>query len=124
MTGKNNGTGRRARQKLSERYPGFPHTDLPISEVDEVDAKVIAFARNLQGAINEFQVKGWATSLRDFARRVGVNHATLLGVLQGSTYPDAETIALLEVGTQRPLWERTAKLRSDRRPRAFRPEAS
>lgn len=122
MTSDNHQTGRRSRQGLRERYPDFPYTDLSSADMDEVDAKVIAFARNVQDALDEFQANGWATSLRDFARKVGLNHATLIGILQGRTYPDAETIALLEVGTQRPLWERTAKLRSDRRPHAFRPK--
>lgn len=123
MTNEKNNSGRRARRRLNERYPDFPHTNLASAEVNDVDAKSITFARNLLDVISEFQTKGWATSLRDFARRVGVNHATLIGILQGRTYPDAETIALLEVGTRRPMWERTARLRSDRRPPAFRPES-
>lgn len=121
-SGKSN-TGRRTRRRPNERHPDFPHTDLTSVDVDDVDAKVIIFARNLLDVIREFQANGWTTSLRDFARRVGINHATLIGILQGKTHPDAETIALLEVATCRPLWERTAKLRSDRRPPAFRPDS-
>lgn len=119
MTSTKASTGRRARQRLNERYPDFPYTDLTAATVDDVDVKIIIFARNLLDVIKEFHTNGWTTSHRDFARRVGVNHATIIGILQGRTYPDAETIALLEVRTCRPLWGRTAKLRRDRRPPAF-----
>jgi hypothetical protein len=43
-------------------------------------------------------------SLRAVAATVNVNHSTLIGILAGSTWPDAETIAKLELGLDADIW--------------------
>ncbi|KQO97497.1 hypothetical protein ASF30_13780 [Leifsonia sp. Leaf264] len=43
-------------------------------------------------------------SIRSVAAASGLNHATLAAVLNGSTWPDAETVAKLELGLQADLW--------------------
>lgn len=43
-------------------------------------------------------------SLRDVARQCGLNHASLTKVVNGTAWPDARTIAVLESGLERRIW--------------------
>ncbi|MCU1445499.1 MAG: hypothetical protein JWP54_1157 [Cryobacterium sp.] len=55
------------------------------------------FAANLRLAIGE-------RSIRSAADACGMNHATLIGILDGRAWPDMETIAKLEGGLDAALW--------------------
>jgi hypothetical protein len=76
--------------ELVEDWPDGPATDA-IGEVAR------AFAGNLREAIGE-------TSIRAAAEACGMNHATLIGILDGRAWPDMETIAKLERGLDAALW--------------------
>ena len=55
------------------------------------------FAVNLRLAIG-------GQSIRATAEACGMNHATLIGILDGRAWPDMETIAKLERGLDTALW--------------------
>jgi transcriptional regulator with XRE-family HTH domain len=55
------------------------------------------FTLNLREAIGSKSVRGVADA-------AGINHATLLGILAGRTWPDLATIAKLERGLGVDLW--------------------
>ena len=55
------------------------------------------FTRNLRTAIG-------GASLRSAAASADINHATLMKILAGETWPDLETIAKLESGLKADLW--------------------
>ncbi|MEX1080160.1 MAG: helix-turn-helix transcriptional regulator [Homoserinimonas sp.] len=55
------------------------------------------FTLNLRDAIG-------TKSIRAAAEAAGVNHSTLLGIMEGRTWPDLETIAKIEHGLQADLW--------------------
>ena len=76
--------------ELVTDWPDGPASDL-IGEVARV------FAGNLRAAIGE-------RSIRSAAELCGMNHATLLGILEGRAWPDMETIAKLERGLDAGLW--------------------
>ena len=84
---------RPSRSQPRERAPGWP--DVPAVEpVAEVARR---FAENVREAIGD-------RSIRAAARAAGVDHATIIAVLQGRVWPDLETIAKLELGFGRDLW--------------------
>ena len=76
--------------ELVESWPDGPASDA-IGEVARV------FAVNLRRAIGE-------KSIRAVASACGMNHATLIGILEGRAWPDMETIAKLERGLDAALW--------------------
>jgi len=102
MSDKVVGRGRKKRTPLCEQYPGWP--DLRPNSVDPVARKCLYFVLNLRSAVEEFNETGRTQSLRDFARQAEVNHASLIAIIAGRTWPDGETIAKLEAMTDRPLW--------------------
>jgi lambda repressor-like predicted transcriptional regulator len=75
---------------LTDAWPGTPSAS-PIGEVARL------FVVNLRRAIGE-------RSIRAAAEECGLHHATLLGILEGRTWPDLETIAKLERGLTADLW--------------------
>jgi hypothetical protein len=77
-------------RELVPAWPDGPATD-PIGEVARL------FADNLRRAIGP-------RSIRSVADTCGMNHATLIGILDGRAWPDMETIAKLERGLAAPLW--------------------
>jgi hypothetical protein len=84
---------RTARLKPNELVAAWPDgpAENPIGEVARV------FAANLRRAIGE-------QSIRSAAEACGMNHATLIGILDGRAWPDMETIAKLERGLDAALW--------------------
>lgn len=81
----------RARPRdLAPAWPDGPSTS-PEGEVAR------RFAENLRRQIA-------ARPIRAVARDSGVNHSTLLGILDGQKWPDLETIAKIEEGTGADLW--------------------
>jgi len=73
-------------------------TDWPESPASDPVAEVARqFAVNLRSAIG-------ATSLRETGTSVGVDHSTILAILQGRSWPDLATIAKLEGGLGIDLW--------------------
>lgn len=64
---------------------------------DHVGEVARQFTLNLRKAIG-------GRSIRAAAEAAGVNHSTLLGILEGRTWPDLETIAKIELGLQADLW--------------------
>ena len=74
--------------ELVAPWPDGP-AENPIGEVAR------RFAMNLRRAIGE-------QSIRSAAEACGMNHATLIGILDGRAWPDMETIAKLERGLARP----------------------
>jgi len=76
--------------ELVAAWPDGPASDA-IGEVARV------FAGNLRRAIGE-------KSIRSAAEVCGMNHATLIGILEGRAWPDMETIAKLERGLDAALW--------------------
>ncbi|WP_213816115.1 helix-turn-helix transcriptional regulator [Glaciihabitans sp. dw_435] len=76
--------------------------DWPDREADDPSAEVARrLAINLRAAIGD-------RTLRAAAESCGVNHTTILAVLQGRSWPDLETIAKLERGLATDLWPRPA----------------
>ncbi len=71
-------------------WPDTPGAD-PIGEVARL------FAQNLRNALGD-------RSVRAAARDAGVDHTTILAVLDGRTWPDLATIAKLELGFGADLW--------------------
>lgn len=71
-------------------WPDSPADD-PIGEIAR------QFALNLREAIGE-------QSIRAAAARSGLNHSTLLAILEGRTWPDLETIAKIETGLDAAVW--------------------
>lgn len=84
---------RTARATPRELVPGWP--DAPADNVAGETAR--RFAHKLREAIG-------GKSVRSVADRAGLNHSTLLGILEGRTWPDLETITKLEHGTEQDLW--------------------
>lgn len=76
--------------ELVTAWPDGPARDA-IGEVARV------FAANLRQAIG-------TRSIRGAAEACGMNHATLIGILEGRAWPDMETIAKLERGLDAALW--------------------
>jgi hypothetical protein len=93
---------RNARLKPNELVPTWPDGPAadPIGEVARV------FADNLRRTIG-------GRSLRSVAELCGMNHATLIGILDGRAWPDMETIAKLERGLAVSLWpgQETGRIR-------------
>lgn len=77
-------------QELTDSWPDKPSPD-PVGEVARL------FVMNLRREIGK-------RSIRAAAEACGLNHATLLGILEGRTWPDLETIAKLERGLTADLW--------------------
>jgi transcriptional regulator with XRE-family HTH domain len=75
---------------LATRWPDLPGAD-PFGEVAR------RFAENLRLAIGD-------RSLRAVAEDAGLNHTTILAILDGRTWPDLQTLAKLERGTGVDLW--------------------
>jgi transcriptional regulator with XRE-family HTH domain len=65
--------------------------------VDPVGEVARQFALNVRAAIGD-------RSIRAAAQDVGVDHSTIVAVLQGRTWPDLATIAKLELGFGVDLW--------------------
>lgn len=105
-------TGRRRRVTPREQYPDFPATD----HVDEITAKAVAVARNLDRLITTYIERGYVTSVRDFAGKIGVHHTILGRVIAGERWIDSEVLARLEVGTGQPLWETQVPIDMDSPP--------
>ena len=74
---------------LTDSWPDSPSAS-PAGEVAR------QFALNLQAAIG-------CMSLRAAAKACGLVHATVISILDGTTWPDLETIAKLEDGLGSPL---------------------
>ena len=55
------------------------------------------FARNLRVAID-------GRSVREFERELKMSNASVVRILKGQVWPDAVTIARLEIATGRSLW--------------------
>jgi hypothetical protein len=55
------------------------------------------FTLNLREAIGTQSIRGAAAA-------ADVNHSTLLGILEGRTWPDLETIAKIEHGLSADVW--------------------
>jgi transcriptional regulator with XRE-family HTH domain len=55
------------------------------------------FAVNLKEAIG-------TQSIRKVAVSLGLNHSTLIAIMNGQTWPDLETIAKIEIGLDRDVW--------------------
>ena len=81
---------RPAPRDLVDEWPELASTD-PLGEIAR------RFAVNMQAAIGD-------RSVRAAARDVGVDHSTILSVLNGRSWPDLATIARLEVGFGVDLW--------------------
>jgi hypothetical protein len=77
-------------RELAARWPDVAGED-PIGEVARL------FAQNLRSVIG-------TRSLRAVEDETGVDHTTILAVLDGRTWPDLATIAKLEAGTKTDLW--------------------
>ena len=77
-------------QELTPSWPDEPSPN-PIGEVARL------FVLNLRAAIGE-------RSLRAVADNCELHHATLLGILEGRTWPDLETLAKIERGLAADLW--------------------
>jgi Helix-turn-helix len=77
-------------RELAADWPSVPGVD-PIGEVARL------FANNVREAIGD-------RSLRAAAADTGVDHTTILAVLEGRTWPDLATIAKLELGFGVDLW--------------------
>lgn len=85
---------RTERKKPAELAPApWPDVESP-SPAGEAARQ---FTRKLRNAIG-------GASLRSAAASAGINHATLLKILAGQTWPDLETIAKLETGLKADLW--------------------
>lgn len=84
---------REVRPKPRDLTSSWPDTQADTG-VGEVARR---FALNLVAAIGN-------QSVRAAARDIGLNHVTLLGILDGRTWPDLETIAKIERGLKADLW--------------------
>jgi hypothetical protein len=73
-----------------EPWPTSPSTD-PVAEVAR------GLVLNVEREIGD-------RSIRSVAEVSGVDHATLLGLLRGRSWPDVVTIARLEQGLGADLW--------------------
>jgi transcriptional regulator with XRE-family HTH domain len=71
----------------------WPH----VVSVDPIGEVARLFAENLREAIGD-------RSIRAAASDAGVDHSTIMAVLQGRTWPDLATIARLELGFGVDLW--------------------
>jgi hypothetical protein len=86
-------TARKTPRELSPEPWPDARSDDPIGEIAR------QFAVNLRDAIGQ-------QSIRGAAARSGLNHSTLLAILEGRTWPDLETIAKLETGLDAAVWPR------------------
>ena len=84
---------RSARLKPNELVPAWPEGPAP----DAIGEVARVFASNLRRAIG-------GRSIRAAAEACGINHATLIGILDVRAWPDMETIAKLERGLDAALW--------------------
>jgi hypothetical protein len=89
---------RSARLKPRELVPAWP--DGPAA--DPIGEVALLFAGNLRRSIGQ-------RSIRSVAEACGMNHATLIGILEGKAWPDMETIAKLERGLGTALWPGPAR---------------
>ncbi|MFV0409446.1 MAG: helix-turn-helix domain-containing protein [Paracoccus sp. (in: a-proteobacteria)] len=81
---------RRRPRDLVDDWPESPLEDVPGEIVRQI-------ALALSAAINK-------RSLRTVARLTGVDHTTIADILRGTSWPDALTIARLEIGLGAHLW--------------------
>jgi len=77
-------------KERAQNWPTEPSGD-PAGEV----ARQVAL--NLRAAIG-------AQSLRHAAEITGIHHATILKIVNGTSWPDLETLAKLEIGLGVRLW--------------------
>ena len=84
---------RSARAKPRDLAPAWPDgpAETPIAEVAR------RFALNLREAIGD-------DSVRTVAYVAGLNHVTLIRIMDGTVWPDLETIAKIEFGFAKDLW--------------------
>lgn len=109
---------RTPRRSLNDIYGDL--TYFSGNPVDEIDHKLIECAQALGAVIDEFINKGWCSSLREFALAVGVPHSSIIRILNGTTLPDIETVAKIEVITERPIWSKQNRTRPDVMPKIFK----
>ncbi|MFC9559867.1 helix-turn-helix domain-containing protein [Agromyces sp. NPDC056965] len=83
---------RTPRPQPAELAPGWPGT----LSTDPAGEAARQFALRLRDAIGD-------DSIRSVARSAGLSHVTLLGYLNGSTWPDLYAIARLETALGVPL---------------------
>ncbi|WP_139415614.1 helix-turn-helix domain-containing protein [Agromyces laixinhei] len=76
--------------ELVDEWPDGTATD-PIARVAQ------EFAQNLREAMGDLTV-------RSVARSAGLDHATVLAILAGRTWPDLATIGKLERALEQNLW--------------------
>lgn len=87
---------RPSRNPPRELYPGWP--DIPIRG-EPVHEKMRRVAFAVQQAVDED-----GGSVRRLAVRVGMTHTVINSLVAGTSWPNAESIAKLEVALDRPLW--------------------
>ena len=95
--------GRKRRTPLAETYPQFPFHDE--AQMSEEAVKAQRFAVRLMRVIDAHVEAGHCSSMRDFARRVGISHSVIHGYLSGLTWVDGHNLARLEVAVGQPLWD-------------------
>lgn len=81
---------RPAPRTYTTSWPGEPATD-PAAEAIRLAVQALVAATG-------------SRSVRDVARECGLNHGALAKVVNGESWPDARTIALLEAGLKRRIW--------------------
>lgn len=82
------------RERPCELVQGDFLDGTPVNELGRVGQK---FARNLRDAVE-------GRSGRAFERDAGMSNAVVVRILKGLVWPDAVTIARLELATRRALW--------------------
>ncbi|WP_146184904.1 hypothetical protein [Agromyces badenianii] len=84
--------------RVKRASPSELVSDWPDGQSDDPIARVAQqFVLNLVDAIGE-------QSVRAVSREAGIDHATLLAVLAGRSWPDMATIGKLERALSRNLW--------------------
>ena len=87
---------RPARKQPRELYPDWP--DVSIQD-DPVHEKLRQVALAVRQAADE-----GGGSVRRLAERVGMTHSVLNSLVTGASWPNAESVAKLEVALNRRLW--------------------
>ena len=75
-----------------------------VASPDPVGEVARQFVINLRAAID-------GASIRSVSATANLHHTTLLGILEGRTWPDLETIAKIELGLDAEVWPRRGQVR-------------
>lgn len=88
---------RPSRKQPRELYPNWPDGEIADDLAHEKLRKVAHLVRHIADTED-------GGSIRALATRIGMTHTVLHALVAGTSWPNAESIARLELALNRPIW--------------------